>query len=85
MLWPQKGSLMKAQTQILHNRLYYTKKIELHRKSRTVRITPRSLSVRRVHYGEMGKAPTTLYLFICVYSFGFSHRSSYTKDLKNGT
>ena len=42
-LWPRKGSLMKTQTQILDNRLYYTRKIELHRKgkkSRTVRITP---------------------------------------------
>ena len=64
---------MKTQTRILDNRSYYTGKIELHRKgkkSRTVRITPiliclwkRNLSVlitvRRVHYGEMGKAPTT--------------------------
>ena len=42
-LWPRKGSLMKAQTCILDNRLYYTRKIELHRKgkkSRTVWITP---------------------------------------------
>ena len=42
-LWPLKGSLMKTQTRILDNRLYYTRKIELHRKgkkSRTVRITP---------------------------------------------
>ena len=34
---------MKTQTQILDNRLYHTRKIELHRKgkkSRTVRITP---------------------------------------------
>ena len=34
---------MKTQTRILDNRLYYTRKIELHRKgkkSRTVRITP---------------------------------------------
>ena len=73
LLWPQKGSLMKTQTQILDNILYYTRKIELHRKgkkSRTVRITPilicllavKSLvliMVRRVHYGKMGKAPTT--------------------------
>ena len=65
MLWPRKGSLMKTQTRILDYRLYYTRKIELHRKgkkSRTVRITPilicfwqRNLSVlitvRRVHYG----------------------------------
>ena len=72
-MWPRKGSLMKTQTWILDNRLYYTRKIELHRKgvkSRTVRITPiliclrpRNLSVqitvRRVHYGKMGKAPTT--------------------------
>ena len=43
MLRPRKGSLMKTQTRILDNRLYYTRKIELHRKgekSRTVRITP---------------------------------------------
>ena len=43
MLWPWKWSLMKTQTQILDNRLYYTRKRELHRKgkkSRTVRITP---------------------------------------------
>ena len=73
MLWPRKGSLMKTQTRILDNRLYYTRKIELHRKgkkSRTVRITPificlwqRNCSVlitvRRIHYGEMSKAPTT--------------------------
>ena len=41
--WPRKGSQMKTQTQILDNRLYYTRKIDLHRKgnkSRTVRITP---------------------------------------------
>ena len=73
LLWPQKGSLMKTQTGILDNRLYYTRKIELHRKgkkSRTVQITPilicplaaKSLvliTVRRVYYGEMGKAATT--------------------------
>ena len=73
-LWSQKGSLMKTQTRILDNRLYYTRKIELHRKgkkSRTVRITliliclwQRNLSVlitvRRVHYGLMGKAPKTI-------------------------
>ena len=43
LLWPRKGSLMKTQTRILDNKLYYTRKIELHRKgkkSRTVRITP---------------------------------------------
>ena len=43
MLWPRKGSLMKTQTRILDNRLYYSRKIELHRKgkkSRTIRITP---------------------------------------------
>ena len=43
LLWPRKGSLMKTQTRILDNRLYFTRKIELHRKgkeSRTVRITP---------------------------------------------
>ena len=65
---------MKTQTRILDNRLYYTRKIELHRKgkkSRTVRITPIliclsgskisvPITVRRVHYSEMSKAPTTL-------------------------
>ena len=70
-MWPRKGLLMKIQTRILDNRLYYTRKIELHRKgkkSRTVRITPilicslaaKSLvliTVRKVHYGKMGKAP----------------------------
>ena len=43
MLWPRKGSRMKTQTRIYDNRLYYARKIELHRKckkSRTVRITP---------------------------------------------
>ena len=43
LLWPRKGLLMKTQTRILDNRLYYTRKIELHRKgkkSRTVWITP---------------------------------------------
>ena len=64
---------MKTQTWIFYNRLYYTRKIELHRKgkkSRTVRITPILIcplaakflvliTVRRVHYGKMGKAPTT--------------------------
>ena len=73
-MWPRKGSLMKTQTQILDNRLYYTRKIELHRKgkkSHTVCITPIVIClcgseisvltmVRRVHYGKMGKAPTTL-------------------------
>ena len=72
MLWPRKGSLMKTQTWILDNRLHYTRKIELHRKGKkscTVQITPilicllvaKSLvliTVRRVHYGKMGKAPT---------------------------
>ena len=64
---------MKTQTQIL-DRLYYTRKIELHRKgkkSHTVWITPiliyllavKSLvliTVRRVHYGKMNKGPTTI-------------------------
>ena len=64
---------MKTQTRILNNRLYYTRKIELHRKgkkSRSVRITPIVISpssseisilitVRRVHYSKMGKVPTT--------------------------
>ena len=67
-----KGPLMKTQTRILDNRLYYTRKIELHRKSkksRTVRITPRVIGpsgseisvlimVRRVHHSKMGKVPT---------------------------
>ena len=62
---------MKTQTRILDNRLYYTRKMELHRKgkkSRTVRITPIFIcpltaksqvliTVRRIHYSEMGKAP----------------------------
>ena len=64
---------MKTQTLILDNRLYYKRKIELHRKgkkSRTVRITPIVIhpsgseisiliTVRRVHYSKMGKVPTT--------------------------
>ena len=74
LLWPRKGSLMKTQTRILDNRLYYTRKIELHRKgkkSRTVRITSIVIcsssskisvliTVRRVHYSKMSKVPTTL-------------------------
>ena len=42
LLWLRKESLMKTQTRILGNRLYYTRKIELHRKgkkSHTVQIT----------------------------------------------
>ena len=42
LLWPRKWSLMKTQTRILDNRLYYPRKIELHRKgkkSHTVWIT----------------------------------------------
>ena len=71
---PERVTNENTQTRILDNRLYYTRKIELHWKgnrSRTVRITPilicpsRSeiselITVRRVHYGEMGKAPTTI-------------------------
>ena len=41
-LWPRKGSLMKTQTWIFDNRLYYTRKIELQgkgKKSCTFRIT----------------------------------------------
>ena len=63
---------MKTQTWILDNKLYYTRKIELHRKgkkSRTVWITlilicplaAKSLvliTVKRVHYSKMGKVPT---------------------------
>ena len=37
MLWPRKGPLMKTQTWILDNRLYYTRKIELHRKGKKSR------------------------------------------------
>ena len=66
---------MKTQTRILDNRLYYTRKIELHRKgkkSRTVRIIPilicplaaKSLSTNN---GKMGKAPTT-YSYIYFYT-----------------
>ena len=65
---------MKMQIRILDNRLYNTRKIELHRKGkkfRTVRITPILIcswqrnhsvliTVRRVHYGKMVKAPTTI-------------------------
>ena len=74
LLWPRKGSLIKTQTRILDNRLYYTRKIELHRKgkkSHTVRITPILICplaakplvlvrARKVHYGDMGKTPTTV-------------------------
>ena len=74
MLGPRKGSLMKTQTRTLDNRLYYTRKLELHRKgkkSRTVRIPPILIcfsgseisvliTVRRVRYSEMGKVTTTL-------------------------
>ena len=63
-----------ALSPLLPNRLYYTRKMELHRKgkkSRTVRITPIvicssgseisvQITVRRVHYGKTGKVPTTL-------------------------
>ena len=62
MLWPWKGSLLKTQTQILDNRLYYTRKIELHRKGKkscTVRITLimiRNLCTNNgVHYSKMRK------------------------------
>ena len=66
---------MKTQTRILHDRLCYTRKIELHRKGKKSRtgsdntdidlpLWQRNLSVlitvRRVHYGEMGKAPTSV-------------------------
>ena len=76
-MWPWKGSLMKTQTWILDNRLYYPRKIELHRKGKkyhTVRITlilicplaSKSLvliTVKRVHYGKMGKVPSTWGLY----------------------
>ena len=80
-LWPGKGSLMKTQTRILDNRLYYTRKIELHRKGKkasTDRVTlilicPLAakflvlITVRRVHYGKMGKAPTAVCMHVCMY------------------
>ena len=73
LLWLRKRSLMKTQTWILDNRLYYARKIDFHRKgkkSHTVRITPILIcpsgskisvliTVRRVHYSKMGKVPTT--------------------------
>ena len=43
LLWPRKGSLIKTQTCILDNRVYYTRKVELYRKGKkfhTVWITP---------------------------------------------
>ena len=57
-LWPQKGLLMKTQTRILDNRLYYTRKIELHKKGK-VSYWSALCPVRRIHYGKMGKAPAT--------------------------
>ena len=73
LLWPRKESLMKTQTRMFDNRLYYSRKLELHRKgkkSRTVRITPIVtclsgneisvlITVRTVHYSKMCKVPTT--------------------------
>ena len=73
LLWLRKGSLMETQTRIVDNGLYYTRKIELHRKgkkSRTDRITPIVIcpsgseisvliTVRRLHYSKMGKVTTT--------------------------
>ena len=50
---------MKTQTQILDNRLYYTRKIQLHRKgkkSRTVRITPIMISRYRDTFGQIRAA-----------------------------
>ena len=95
LLWPRKGSLMKTQTRILDKRLYYTRKIELHRKgkkSRTVRITPIVIcpsgneiyiliTVRRVHYSKMGKVPTT-YSFLSFSDFQFFHffRTSWNRS-----
>ena len=59
-LWPQKGSLMKTQTRILDNRLYYTYcsgntdiDLPLWQRNFSVLIT-----VRRVYYGKIGRAPT---------------------------
>ena len=67
MLWPWKGSLMKMQTWILDNRLYYTRKIELHRKGITLIVICSSgseisvlITVRRVYYSKMGKVPTII-------------------------
>ena len=67
---------MKMETRILDNRLYYTRKIESHRKSKKSRTVSdntdidlsfwqRNISVlikvRRVHYGETGEAPITVW------------------------
>ena len=71
---------MKTQTRILDYRLYYTRKLELHRKGkkfRNVRIIPILISplaakslvlitVRRVHYGKMGKVPIELSKYLLV-------------------
>ena len=55
---------MKTQTLILDNRLYYTRKIKLHRKgkkSRTVRMTPILICLLAAKsHGKMGKVPTTM-------------------------
>ena len=73
LLWPRKGSLMKTQTRILDNRLYYTRNIDLHRKGKKVsycsyntyiELPPGSeisvlITMRRVHYSKMSKIPTT--------------------------
>ena len=56
---------MKTQTRILYNRLYYTKKIELHRKgkkSRTVRITPILICGIRCSPHLTGKCAKGLFL-----------------------
>ena len=68
---------MKTQTRIL----FYTRKIELHRKgkkSRTARITPIVIcpsgseisvliTVRRVHYSKMGNVSTIyIYIYTCL-------------------
>ena len=84
---------MKTQTRILDNRLYYTRKIELHRKgkkSHTVHITliliclcgseiSLLITVRRVHYGKMGKATTTL---IQVYITAHRQRNNLQSSIK---
>ena len=71
MLWPRTGSLMKTQTRILGKQIILCNKDSYIEKVISLvlfRITPvlfgwqRNLSVlkqmRRVHYGDMGKAPT---------------------------
>ena len=74
LLWPRKGSRMKTQTQILDNRLCYTRK-------RVTEVSycsyntdsdlpsgskiPVLITVRRVHYIKMGKVPTAHTSIVC--------------------